>query len=144
MKRQIFALGLTFVFAGCATQNLAGTSSYQAVPTERNSSVFVEPEPGRPAGTIIVKRDLGMFGAGLSSILLVGGKPVVQLKPGEYFQFRVVAGEQLLGVAWSDNFGAVETSSTREIAVDVHPGQTYYFRMLPQAGNGIVIERSSQ
>lgn len=144
MRIGIYACGLLLALAGCATQNVAGTSSYQVVSAERITAAISEPPPGEPSGTVVIKRDAGMMGAALSSILLVNGKPVARVKPGEYLQFRASPGEHLFGVAWSDNLGAAATSSTREVAVEIRAGQTYYFRMFPQAGSGIVIERSSQ
>ena len=84
------------------------------------------------------------MGTALSSILLVNGAPVARVRPGEYLEFRTAPGEHIFGVSWSDNLGAATTSSTRELAVEVRAGQTYYLRMLPQSGSGVVIERSSQ
>lgn len=143
MKKMLAASALVLVLSGCATQNVAGTGSYQSVPDDRVVGTLLQPSAGEPSGVVIVKRDPGMVGAALSSVLLVDGKPVARIKPGEFFQFRSQLGERLFGVSWSDNLGAVATSSTREIAVDIKPGQTYYLRMLPQAGSGVVIERAS-
>ena len=144
MKIGFVACGLLLLLAGCATQNVAGISSYQLVSAERVTGAIVEPPIGEPAGTIVIKRDPGILGAALSSTLLVNGKPVARVKPGEYLQFRAALGEHLFGVSWSDNLGAAATSSTRELAVEVRAGQTYYLRMFPQPGSGVVIERSSQ
>ncbi len=144
MRIGLAACGFLLVLAGCATQNVAGVSSYQLVSAERVTGAIAEPPLGEPAGTVVIKRDPGMFGGALSSILLVNGVPVARLKPGEYLQFRATPGEHLFGVSWSDNLGAAATSSTRELAVEILAGQTYYLRMFPQAGSGVVIERSSQ
>ena len=144
MKIGFTTCGLLLVLAGCATQNVAGISSYQLVSAERVTGLIASAPLGEPAGTVVIKRDPGMFGAALSSILLVNGKPVARLKPGEYLLFQATPGEHLFGVSWSDNLGAAATSSTRELAVEIRAGQTYYLRMFPQAGSGVVIERSSQ
>ena len=134
---------LLLVVAGCATQNVPDISSYQ-LASGHTIDPMVETPIGKPAGTIVVKRDPGLMGAGLSSILLVDGKPMVRLKPGEYIEFRAAPGEHNFGVSWSDNLGPAATSSTRELAVDVRAGQTYYLRLFPQPGIGIAIERSSR
>ena len=144
MKLGFAACALALMLAGCATQNAAGISSYHVVSADRLTGAIGEPPASEPAGTIIVKRDPGMLGAALSSILLLNGKPVALIKPGEYLQFRTLPGEHIFGVSWSDNLGSVATSSTRELAVDVRAGQTYYLRLFPQSGNGVAIERSSQ
>lgn len=144
MKALLLASGLALALSGCVTQNIAGTSSYQPVSTSRIIGFIPEPASNDHAGIIIVKRDPGKLGSAIESTLLIDGQPVARIEPGEYLQFRSHLGEHIFGVSWSDNLGPAATSSTRELAVDVKPGQTYYLRMFPQAGAGIVIERTSQ
>ena len=144
MKAIIISIALACALAGCATQNVAGTASYQLVPQDRVIGTIAQPSENEPFGTVVVKRDPGLFGAALSSVLLLDGKPAARIKPGEFIEFRSQPGEHILGVSWSDNLGAAATSSTRELAVEIRPGQTYYFRVFPQAGSGVVIERASQ
>ena len=139
------ACALAFLVAACATKNLPGTTGYVAIP---QSQLFgARPSDGEAArdnATIVVKRDPGFTGSALSSILLLDGKRVASIKPGQYLELSLKPGEYLVGVAWSDGMGALETSATREIAIDCKAGKTYYIRMFPQAMSGIVIERSSQ
>lgn len=130
--------------AGCATQNISGAASYRSVPEQQIINAVPQPSPHDAHATVVVKRDHGLFGSALSSVLLLNGKPVVKVKPGEFTQIRVTPAEHIFGVSWSDNLGAAATESTRELAVDCKPGQTYYIRMFPQSGSGIAIERASQ
>ena len=129
---------------GCATQNIAGTDAYASVPSSRIVGTLPTIPVGSLEGIIVVKRDPGLMGTAISSILLINGEPVAKLKPGEYIQLRMPAGEALFGVSWSDNLGALKTASTREVAIDVKAGQTYYVRMFPLVENGIAIERVSR
>jgi hypothetical protein len=129
--------------AACATKNLPGTTGYIAIP---QSQLFgARPSDGEAArdnAKIVVKRDLGFTGSALSSVLLLDGKRVAIIKPGQYLELSLKPA--LFGVAWSDGMGALETSATREVAIDCKAGKTYYIRMFPQAMSGIIIERSSQ
>jgi hypothetical protein len=61
MKLGFAAFGLVLALTGCATQNTAGISTYQLVPAERVTAMIIEPSPGEAAGTIIVKRDPGIW-----------------------------------------------------------------------------------
>lgn len=132
------------LLVGCATQNVPGLSSYVAVP----SSQFLSEIP--PIGNfaenaiIIVKRDPGFLGSALSSVFTIDGKPIASIKPGQYIELSLHPKEYVFGVAWSDGLGALETSTTREIAIDSKPRKTYYLRLFPQIANGIGIERTSQ
>ena len=138
-------MSLVFIVAECATKNLTGTTGYVAIP---QSQLFgARPSDGEAArdnATIIVKKDPGFTGSALSSILLLDGKRLAIIKPGQYLELSLKPAEYVFGVAWSDGMGALETGTTREIAVDCKAGKTYYIRMFPQAMSGIVIERSSQ
>lgn len=144
MKMFVMGFFATFFLAGCATQNVAGTIAYRAVPQSQIVGALPNVLASEPSGTIVVKRDPGFMGKALSSILMLDGKQTANVKPGEFVRFRVKAGEHLFGVAWSDHFGKLSTASTRELAVDVQDGHTYYIRMFPLTGNGIAIERSSK
>jgi hypothetical protein len=124
---------------------MPGTTPYVLVP--QSQFVGSYPSDGEAAhdnATIIVKRDPGFFGSALSSVLLLDGRRVATIKPGQFLRLSLKPAEYLFGVAWSDDMGALETSTTREIAVDCRAGNTYYIRMFPQPMSGIVIERSSQ
>jgi len=139
----VVVLGLSLMF-GCATQNIAGTQAYRRVPPTQITGALPPVAQGDQAGTVVVKRDPGFMGKGLSSILLIDGKPVAKIRPGEYLEFRVPAREVLVGVSWSDDLGSLKTASTREVALEIQEGRTYYVRMFPLVGNGIAIERTSQ
>lgn len=143
MKGLALFSGLALL-CGCATTNIPGTAAYERVP---ESQFIASPQPGSGSeenATVYVKRDPGFTGSALSSVLLLNGKPIVKIKPGQFVQLSLAPTEYLFGVTWSDNLGALETSNTREIPINCKSGQTYYVRMFPQPMVGLVIERTSQ
>ncbi len=144
MIRKILLTVTVILVSGCATQNVAGISTYKAVPEARIFTKNTVQGPNGMTGTVIVKRDHGMLGAALSSTLLIDGQPTAKIKAGEFLQFPVSGDEHIFGVAWSDNLGPLATSSTREVAITIQAGKVYYLRMFPQLSNGIAIERVSQ
>ena len=144
VKRRI-AVFLVVALSACATRNMPGTIDYIPVP----ESQFIEPrfaahEISQDKANVIVKRDAGFMGSAISSVLLLDGKRIARIKPGQYIKLSLLSGEHLFGVEWTDKMGALETRSTRELAVDCRPGKTYYMRMFPQPMSGIAIERSSE
>ncbi len=141
---RILLLALVLVLTGCATQNIAGTASYTLVPDSQIVTRLIEPLAHEPYATIIVKRDAGMFGSGLSSTLILDTKHVAKIDRGQYLEFRVTPGEHIFGVALSTLFNSTATKYEHEIAIDCKAGQIYYVRLYPQAGNGMAIGRSSQ
>ena len=135
---------LIFLPLGCATQNISGTASYEAVPSSQIIVSVQATDKLEDTALLIVKRDKGFTGSALSSVFTIAGKRIALIKPGQYFELPLRSGEYVFGVAWSDDLGLLETGNTREVSVDCKAGKTYYLRMFPQAGNGIAIERSSQ
>ncbi len=143
--KTLLLLLVALLVQGCATQNTPGTADYALIS---NSQVIgelpsVKSSPENIA-TIIVKRDRGFSGAALSSVLTIDGRRIAKIKPAQYLELYLPEREYLFGVDWSDGMGPVATSTTRELAVDCRAGRTYYLRMFPQIGNGIIIERTSQ
>lgn len=135
---------LSFLPLGCATQNLPGTASYVAVPSSQIFGSVQTTDKSKGTALAIVKRDQGFTGAALSSFLTIDGKRIALIEPGQYVELTLRPGEYVFGVAWSDDLGPLETGTTREASVDCKAGKTYYIRMFPQAGSGIIIERASQ
>lgn len=135
---------LPFLLLGCATQNLPGIESYVAVPSSQILGSVQTTDKSEDTALAIVKRDQGFTGSALSSFLTIDGKRIALIKPGQYFELTLRPGEYVFGVAWSDDLGPLETGATREVSIDCKAGKIYYLRMFPQAGSGIVIERSSQ
>ncbi len=135
---------IALALGGCATSNQPGTSSY--VPVERSQIVENAPQPSDATGTatVVVKRDQGFMGVALTSVLTIDGRPTAKIRPGQFVSLRVAAGEHLFGVSSSDNLGPIATNISREVAADCKAGKTYYFRLFPQVGGGIVIDRVSQ
>lgn len=135
---------LLFLPLGCATQNIPGVARYEAVPSAQILGFVQAAGKSEETALLIVKRDKGLAGSALSSVFTIAGKQIALIKPGQYFEMPLRSGEYVFGVAWSDDLGPIGTGAMREVSIDCKAGKTYYLRMFPQAGSGIVIERSSQ
>jgi hypothetical protein len=144
LKRTVAAVVVAGLTA-CATQNQPGTTGYTAVPEAQFLGAFrVGGVKTNDSARVVVKRDSGFMGSFLSSVLLINSERIAAIRPGQYLELSLAPDEYIFGVSWSDDLGALATSAKREITVECKAGKTYYIRMFPQPGSGIVIERASQ
>jgi|GEM_PF-4755238 len=138
------ALTIPVLFSGCvaSTQNLAGTSSYVVIPSSQVIGGPPVSERGEQ-GTVIVKRDPGLYGSALDATLTIDGKDIARLKAGQYYRFAIGSGEHLFGVRPAGGLGKLLADVHREVAVQIVTGHTYILRLSAERGSGMHIQRSS-
>lgn len=120
--RAVF-LGFAFAVAGCATTPVP-ESAASAVPPDR----LYAPALARPVsggGTITVRRDSGMLGAGCSARVWIDGQPAADLWPSERVAIHVEAGEHIV----SAQGNALCTGALLEVPANVKPGRESRLRI---------------
>ncbi|TZF90723.1 hypothetical protein [Cognatilysobacter lacus] len=119
----------------------AGEKAYVPVPpTAMHAEVKTSCVPEE--ATITVKRDHGFKGSGIHSDLVVDGKPIAELRPGQTVTFCLPADEHIVGVTWSMLGGF--SNNKREIAAEIRAGKNYFFRIFILHAQGATIERTAE
>jgi hypothetical protein len=138
-----FLILVIFLIGGCSTTHLAGIDSYELLDNSKIVGELPRVKDVNNSATIVVKRDRGFMGSALKALFTINGKPLADLRPGQYIMFNVDPGEYIFGVRSAEAFGALDANVFREISLDCKPMQHYYLRLFPQPVAGIQIQRSS-
>jgi hypothetical protein len=125
------------LFHGCATRHSAGTSDYK--PATGQLMQLPPTSSPQTMATITVKRDFGSAGSALGSILTIDESDIVELKPGEFIEFKIAEGQHQFGLRQGMTWGFIDGLRT-SIAVQLEAGKFYVFRIWPKYGKGMQIQ----
>lgn len=121
MKR-IAILCALLLLAGCATEPIS-TRDAHPVPRERVLAAdMTKPQEGM--GSLIVKRDAGLFGSACTHRLFINGTPFADIDTEEKVQIYLAPGEHILGSKPNGICGGGNV----ETAVNLKAGQTRTYR----------------
>ena len=120
------------------------SSPVKIVEAERAVPIgeYAEPAVTASSATLIVVRDSGMNGMLLDFVILVDGKRVGILRPGQKFEIRVSDGRRIIGVC-IDRMSGKCSSVIKEVDVITVQGLRYPFRTMLVSG-GVTIQPSTQ
>ncbi|MFM0265605.1 hypothetical protein [Paraburkholderia sediminicola] len=121
------ALVVPLLLSACATSPTPASEA-KAVPTER--VLAFQTQPGGESGTLIVSRDTGFFGGGISITIAVNGTKAAILKTGESVTLYLPAGESIVSASYW-------TGDLKEREVTLRPGQTKRYRVSFDGANSM-------
>lgn len=129
---KIAALLLLCLAAGCASTPTPDASV--GAPITIHMPTLLTPSPG--TGIVFIKRDAGFFGGGCNHAILLDGKLLAELRPGEAVTFYPAAGEHILGL--NGGIGLCP-NSTPELAIQVRAGERKAYRTLVEQSGDTAI-----
>jgi hypothetical protein len=140
-KFRILTLLLFLVLASCASQQTTDLSGYELIHTDSYEKQIPEIGSTNPASTIVVRRDSGITGSALRAVLCLNGDRIVNLRPGQYVNFRVKPGEHQLTL--NSNGFALLPVETKAL-VNLSNGQTKFYRVKVVWGGGMQLVEMAQ
>lgn len=117
----LFVVGLAL--SGCATQPLPTSETRSVTDRAVHNTQLATPRQG--TGSVLVKRDTGLMGSACTYRIYANGRPVVDLKAKESFQFYLPAGSHIIGARPATVCGG----GTSEAQVIVKENATANYRL---------------
>lgn len=131
MKLPLACMALLLA-AGCTTPP---TTEGQTTPAKMVlAPAMTTPDP--TAGILVVQRDTGAYGMGCGHRVLLDGKPIAELDPGERITVYAKPGEHVVSVRTP---GAICPDSVSEISTVLEVGRKTYLRTGINFGTGVRI-----
>ena len=126
LRHLVSAAALALLLAGCST-NPVGLASSRPVKARRLLPDYVLYSSAEPYGAkLVVIRDAAKFDALDKVKVLVDGRDVAFLNPGERLDLFVYSGDRILGVASTPGF--IDSPDVSH-SFFFKPGHTYYLRV---------------
>ncbi|GHZ69273.1 putative phage protein [Vibrio cholerae] len=96
-KIKISALLFSVALAGCASSPVSHNEA-KLIDSDRIISNKYS-KPRENSSTVIVKRDKGFMGSACSSRVYINAVPLVDIDPGEYYEFYLNSGNYIISAA---------------------------------------------
>ncbi|MGN5354323.1 hypothetical protein ACQ4P5_20180 [Ralstonia sp. L16] len=144
MRAGLAILAVSFALGACTTTSAVSPGEAAAVPADR---VFLKTKPeAEGTGAVVVTRDTGFIGAGCRLGLFVNGDLAASFEPGETLRMSLAPGEYLVGAGFPKGAGlcALHSGEPRELSIVLAAGNVRYYRIGVRAGDGPMIEPTSQ
>lgn len=138
---RVFTVVLVLALAGCQTQPPKDTQI--RTPTPDRLLAYQASSDGD--ATIVVTRDVGFSGSGCLGAVFIDGQVVAKLGTGERAVFHVPSGNRVLGT-WNTGSGLCgyrEGKDRKEVAVDLHPGDTRKYRITINPNSGVELNATT-
>jgi hypothetical protein len=128
-------IGFVVVFAsGCAT-------GYQQVSSDKLVNKPPQVNPELAPAKVNVKRDNRFFMSALDGRFLIDGNHIITLSRGETYSFDMNPGNYNFGVISYQPVMMVPVKFSRELEVELSPGKSYYFNIVPLfKGTGVGLD----
>jgi hypothetical protein len=123
MKKIILVSSLILSIAGCATRPVSTAESKPVSMANILDSRFLVNSPG--SGTVVIKRDSGVFGSACTSRVFVNAKPTADLAPIEKLVLYLPPGDYIFS-AWPNGICGGGMS---EVRANVKSSETLTFRI---------------
>lgn len=125
-------IGALLLLVGCATEPITTESAKGVSP-----SLYMEPTQG--GGTVVIKRDTGFTGGACALRVMVNGKAIADLSPGEKTTIFLPPGEYIFGAepVGICGGGLVESAGV------VRQGETIVFRLSFGTSMDLKIQRTA-
>jgi hypothetical protein len=132
--------GLAMMSAGCATQPVKVADARPLPQASLLPGYLALSTPVADGGKVVVVRDKGFTGGGITVDLLVNGAAVGRLSTGDRVEFYLPKGSHVLGTRLHRLFD----KPVQEAALIVDTGKTYYFRITLSPSGGVQLNPSTQ
>lgn len=141
----LIVLILTGILLGCSTSPVSREEAENISDDRIYASFYKYSLPGANKAKVIVVRDAGFLGGGISVGFYVNGELISHLDRGEYLELYLDEGETILGVLPEVIISSnPDTSDLVEQVLKVKSGNNYPFRISINSGNGLILQRTSQ
>ena len=126
LRQLVPSAALVLLLAGCATRpvSLANSRPIKSRRLLRDYVLYSQPAPY--GAKLVVIRDAARFDALETVKVLVDGRDVAFIKPGERLDLYVYSGDRILGLASTPGF--IDSPDVSHTFV-FKSGQTYYLRI---------------
>ena len=132
--------GLVLALAGCATQPVRVADSRPLSQSNLLPGYLALSTPVADGGKVVVVRDKGFLGGGVTLDLLVNGAAVGRLSAGDRVEFYLPKGSHVLGTRFHRTFDEI----VQEQALVVDAARTYYFRITLLPSGVVQLNPSTQ
>lgn len=142
MKPKNLLIGLICVFiSGCSSHFVNYTDS-RSVPETKLGTVFSKYQnPTDETARVVVVRDTGFVGSGVTSKFFINGEFVAKLYLGQSATLHLKPGEYLL--ASYEGYSRSPENHLKEQKLKVTSGETYYYRISCALVRGWELEKIS-
>ena len=123
------------------------TPEDKARPVQRERLHAFQARSEGTSATLVVTRDLGIFGGACYYALAINGRLAARLDTGERSRFYLLPGEVLLSVGGDPQargLCSIGQGDWSEQKVLLHPDETVYLRLAIETNGQVVLKRSGQ
>ena len=144
MKKLIVFI-LVGILVGCSTSPVSREEAENISDDRIYASFYKYSSPGTNKAKVIIVRDSGLLGGGLSVGFYVNGELISHIERGEFLELYLDEGENILGVLPEVIISSnPDSSDLVEQVLKVKSGNNYPFRISINSGNGLILQRTSQ